>query len=354
MSKYYSEMALRAKPYVPGLQLTGDKLIKLNTNENAYPPSPSVITAIHEEISNLQLYPSARADDLRAEIAKVNGITKEEVFVGNGSDEVLAFSFMAFFNGGKIIRFPNVTYSFYPTYAKLFDIPFEEIPVNDDLTIDPAKYFQAEGGVIFPNPNAPTSIYLELEAVERILQENPNCVVIVDEAYIDFGGESAVKFIRKYEQLLVVQTTSKSRSLAGLRVGYALGNPQLINGLIRIKDSINSYPLDRLALAGAKAAFADQADMESKTNRIIATRENTAEQLRDLGFTVVPSKTNFLFVTHEEHLAADLYEELLAKNILVRHFAKKPIENYLRISIGTAEQMAFMLAELNKILTAKA
>src|SRR5699024_634020 len=232
--------------------------------------------------------------------------------------------------------------------------PFEEIPVNDDLTIDPAKYFQAEGGVIFPNPNAPTSIYLELEAVERILQENPNCVVIVDEAYIDFGGESAVKFIRKYEQLLVVQTTSKSRSLAGLRVGYALGNPQLINGLIRIKDSINSYPLDRLALAGAKAAFADQADMESKTKRIIAIRENTAEQLRELGFTVVPSKTNFLFVTHEKHFAADLYEELLAKNILVRHFAKKPIENYLRVSIGTEEQMALMLAELKKIMIEKA
>lgn len=239
MSKFWSEMAKRAEPYVPGEQLAKKNIIKLNTNENPYPPSPKVIEAIQNELhtTNLRLYPSPTMDELRTTIGAYYGLDKANVFVGNGSDEVLAFAFMGLFDPGKPIRFPQITYSFYPVYAKVFNIDYEEVPLNDDFTLDVERFFESVGGVIFPNPNAPTSIYLPLHEIERILEHNKDRVVIVDEAYVDFAEASAATLINKYDNLLVVQTMSKSRALAGLRVGFALGNNELIKGLIRMKDS---------------------------------------------------------------------------------------------------------------------
>lgn len=351
MNKFWSSMVKRTQPYVPGEQVNSEDLLKLNTNENPYPPSPHVTKAIEEEMhSHLQLYPSPTADKLREVVAEKHNLTKEHVFIGNGSDEVLAFSFMAFFEPGEMIRFPNITYSFYPVYSKIFDVPYEAIPLQDDFTICPKDYFNAEGGVIFPNPNAPTSLYLELEAIEEILQQNSNQVVIIDEAYIDFAKMSATSLIEQYENLLVVQTTSKSRSLAGLRVGLALGQPHLIEALMRIKDSINSYTIDRLALVGATEAFLDDDHFIKTTNQIIDTRTKVSTDLEALGFTVLPSQTNFVFVTNENQDAKQLYEKLKADNILVRHFDVEPIQNYLRISIGTDEQMNHFMKKLKQHL----
>lgn len=342
-------MAKRAEPYVPGLQVNRPNIIKLNTNENAYPPSPDVLQAIQTEAEgNLQLYPSPTADDLRESIGSFYDLEADQVFVGNGSDEVLAFSFMAFFEPGKKIRYPNITYSFYPVYAKLFDISYEEVPVNDDFTLPVEKFFNAEGGVILPNPNAPTSIYLGLEHIEEILKNNPDQVVIIDEAYVDFAIESAATLINKYDNLLVVQTTSKSRSLAGLRVGFALGNESLIQALIRMKDSFNSYTIDRLALVGAKAAFDDVDYFKKVTDQIITTREKVTAQMEELGFTVLPSQANFIFVTHEKYSAEFLYEKLYEANILVRYFNQPLIDNYLRITIGEEKDMEQLLRKLQQ------
>jgi len=350
MSKFWSSMVKRTDPYVPGEQVEQKDIVKLNTNENPYPPSPKVIAAIQQEMGrNLQLYPSPTATELRETIGLQYGLTAEEVFVGNGSDEVLAFSFMAFFEPGKPIRFPDVTYSFYPVYAKLFDIPYEEVPLNKDFTLSVENFFQSEGGVVLPNPNAPTSIYAELEHIEEIVKNNPDQVVIIDEAYIDFAAKSATELIRKYDNVLVIQTTSKSRSLAGLRVGFAMGAPSLIDALIRIKDSFNSYTLDRLALVGAKAAFEDEAYFMETVKKIIATRENMSEQLQQLDFKVLPSQANFLFTTHKNVSAEFLYNELKREGILVRYFNKPGIDNYLRITIGTEQQMEQLVEHLRKI-----
>ena len=256
MSRFLSTVARRTEPYVPGEQLNQPDIIKLNTNENPYPPSPKVLEAIHEELNGntLQRYPSPTVDPLRHAIAETYGLKKENVFVGNGSDEVLAFSFMAFFEPGKTIKFPEISYSFYPVYSKLFNIPFEKVALNADFTLQKKQFYNSQGGVVIPNPNAPTSIYAKLDVIEDILQNNRDQIVIIDEAYIDFAGPSAMKLINRYDNLLVIQTTSKSRALAGLRVGFALGQPELIAGLTRIKDSFNSYTIDRLAMAGATAA----------------------------------------------------------------------------------------------------
>lgn len=343
-------MAKRAEPYVPGLQVNKPNIIKLNTNENAYPPSPNVLQAIQAEAEGkLQLYPSPTADKLRTSIGSFYDLEVDQVFVGNGSDEVLAFSFMAFFEPGKKIRYPNITYSFYPVYAKLFDISYEEVPVNDDFTLPVEQFFNSEGGVILPNPNAPTSIYLDLEHIEAILKNNPDQVVIIDEAYVDFAIESAATLINKYDNLLVIQTTSKSRSLAGLRVGFALGNESLIQGLIRMKDSFNSYTIDRLALVGAKAAFDDIDYFKEVTNQIITTRENVTKQMKELGYKVLPSQANFIFMTHPKHQAKFLYEKLYEADILVRYFDQPLIDNYLRITIGTDNEMEQLLKKLKQI-----
>lgn len=352
MSKFWSEMAKRAEPYVPGEQLAKKNIIKLNTNENPYPPSPKVIEAIQNELhtTNLRLYPSPTMDELRTTIGAYYGLDKANVFVGNGSDEVLAFAFMGLFDPGKPIRFPQITYSFYPVYAKVFNIDYEEVPLNDDFTLDVERFFESVGGVIFPNPNAPTSIYLPLHEIERILEHNKDRVVIVDEAYVDFAEASAATLINKYDNLLVVQTMSKSRALAGLRVGFALGNNELIKGLIRMKDSFNSYPVDRLALVGAKAAIEDETYFREITKKIIQTRTWVTEELQSLGFKVLPSQTNFVFTTHETYPAERLYEALRQRNILIRYFKTKPIDNYVRITIGTDEEMKQLIRAIEEII----
>ncbi|PAE28487.1 histidinol-phosphate transaminase [Paenibacillus sp. 7884-2] len=351
MSKFWSDMAKRCTPYIPGEQINRANVIKLNTNENPYGPSPKVIQAIQKESEQtLNLYPSPTTDKLREVIAALNSLSKENVFVGNGSDEVLAFSFMAFFDSNKAIRYPAISYSFYPVYAKLFGIPAEEIALQDDFTIPIEDFYQSDGGVIFPNPNAPTSIYMEIDTVKKILDNNPEQVVIVDEAYIDFAAESAVSLINSYENLLVIQTMSKSRSLAGLRVGFALGHPNLIEGLTRIKDSVNSYTVDRLAIAGAEAAMADVSYFNETTEKIIRTREWTIVEMEKRGFTVLPSQTNFIFATHPDHDASDLYLALKEKDILIRYFKKPVIDNHIRITIGTDEQMAQLFKTLDIIL----
>ncbi|MCG3087767.1 histidinol-phosphate transaminase [Sporosarcina cyprini] len=351
MTELWSSMVRRTDPYIPGEQLELEGLIKLNTNENPYPPSPAVIQAIQEEMQrNLQRYPSPSADELRDTIAESFGFSKKNIFVGNGSDEVLAFSFMAFFEPGKPILFPDVTYSFYPVYAKLFDISYEQISLKDDFTLPAEQFFQSAGGVILPNPNAPTGLYKELDEIERIVKENEGRVVIIDEAYIDFAPKSAARLVQTYDNLLVVQTMSKSRSLAGLRVGYAIGNEKLIEGLIRIKDSFNSYPIDRLALAGAKAAMEDVEYFRKTTAAILRTRERVIKQLQKMNFKVLPSAANFVFIQHDEWEGHAIYEQLKACGILVRHFNAERISDFIRITIGTDEQMDLFLNELSSIL----
>jgi len=350
VSKFWSTVVNRSEPYIPGEQLNQKDIIKLNTNENPYPPSPKVIDAIKQETEHaLNLYPSPTVDPLREEIANYYDLSKENIFVGNGSDEVLAFSFMAFFEPGKAIRFPEISYSFYPVYSKVFNIPYEEVPLQADFSIRPGDYFHSEGGVIFPNPNAPTSIYLGLEAVKEILEHNPDQVVIVDEAYVDFAEETAVTLLESYPNLLVVQTMSKSRSLAGLRVGFALGSPELIEGLVRIKDSFNSYTIDRLAMAGAHAAMEDRIYFKETTEKIISTRTWVSEELQKRGFNVLPSQTNFLFVSNKDKSAEDLYNKLKERNILVRYFNKPLIDTYLRITIGTDEDMKKFFEKLDEL-----
>ncbi len=351
MSKFWSQLAKEAEPYIPGEQVKHDQLIKLNTNENPYGPSPKVLSAIQDALNeDLRLYPSPTMDDLRTKIGEYYGLSKEHVFVGNGSDEVLAFSFMGFFDPGKTIRFPAITYSFYPVYAKIFQIDYEAVPLNEDFTIEPSRFFDSPGGVIFPNPNAPTSLYLPLEAIEEILQHNQDQVVIVDEAYVDFAPRSAVSLIEKYENLLVIQTMSKSRSLAGLRVGFALGQPDLIQALVRMKDSFNSYPVDRLALVGAQAAIEDEAYFQANIAKVLATREWFTAELEELSFEVLPSATNFVFAKHESFPAETLYRALREEGILIRYFASEPIDQYVRITIGTDEEMQALIKAIKKIL----
>lgn len=340
MSNYWSSKVKRSEPYIPGEQLNDPSIIKLNTNENPYPPSPSVIDAIKGEVDEaLRRYPSPTVDELRQEIANFYGLTKENVFVGNGSDEVLAFSFMAFFEPGKAIRYPEISYSFYPVYAKLFNIPVEEVSLQDDFSILETDFFDSEGGVIFPNPNAPTSIYLHLNSIEKIIQRNQENVVIVDEAYIDFAEASAVSLLKKYNNLLITQTMSKSRSLAGLRLGFALGSPELIEGLTRIKDSFNSYTIDRLAIAGGVAAMKDKGYFEKTVQQIITTRSWVKEELEKREYHVLPSQTNFLFASPPKKEAGLLYEKLKEQGILIRYFDQPIINDYLRITIGTDEEM---------------
>src|SRR5699024_185683 len=283
--------------------------------------------------------PSPTMDDLRLAIANYYELEKENVFVGNGSDEILAFAFMGLFEPGNTIRFPDITYSFYPVYSKVFNIDYETVPLNPDFTIDITKFLKSKGGVMYPNPNAPTSLYLQVDDIETIVRENPDQVVIIDEAYVDFAEQSAVGLIEKHENVLVIQTMSKSRSLAGLRVGFAMGNEQLIEALIRMKDSFNSYPVDRLALAGATAAMKDKEYFKETTKKIIATREATVAKLIELGFDVLPSAANFVFASHPTISAKNLYEQLREQDILIRYFGTAPIENYIRISIGTDKEM---------------
>ena len=344
MSKFWSQVVRELEPYVPGEQPQIDGLIKLNTNESPYPPSPEVIKLMtHDAIDRLRLYPDPNSKKLKNTIAHYYGVTADQIFVGNGSDEVLALAFMAFFQQTKPLLFPDISYSFYPVYCKLFGIEFKTPTLRDDFTINFADYSSENGGIIFPNPNAPTAIGKPLADIEKLLRENTESVVIVDEAYIDFGGETAISLVDKYPNLLVVQTLSKSRSLAGMRVGFAVGNTELITALDRVKNSFNSYPLDRLAEVATIAAFEDDVYFQACRDKIIATRDWTVKELETLGFHVLPSQANFIFAKPKHNNAAELAQKLREQKILVRYFNAPRINEFLRITIGTPEQMQRMV-----------
>jgi len=350
MSKFWSPFVKALVPYVPGEQPKLTNLVKLNTNENPYGPSPKALAAMQAELNdNLRLYPDPNGERLKRAVADYYHVRPEQVFVGNGSDEVLAHVFHGLFQHGKPLLFPDVTYSFYPVYCGLYGIDYETIALDDRFQIEVADYARPNGGIIFPNPNAPTGCLLALEAIERLLQANVDSVVVVDEAYIDFGGESAIALVERYPNLLVTQTLSKSRSLAGLRVGLAVGHPDLIEALERIKNSFNSYPLDRIAIAGAAAAFEDRAYFEQTCQQVIASREAVTVAMQALGFEVLPSAANFIFARHPQHDAAALAAGLREHGVIVRHFKMGRIDQFLRISVGAPEQNQALLDALKRI-----
>ncbi len=353
MSRYWSPIVKDLQPYVPGEQPKLNKLTKLNTNENPYGPSPKALAAMREVLGDgLRLYPDPNADSLRGCIAEYYQLDADQVFVGNGSDEVLAHVFHALFQHGKPLLFPDITYSFYPVYCKLYGIPCEAIPLDEDFAIQVADYTGINGGIIFPNPNAPTGRLLALADIRRLLEVNNETVVVIDEAYVDFGGESAVTLVNDYPNLLVIQTLSKSRSLAGLRVGLAVGHRELIEALERVKNSFNSYPLDRVALAGAEAAIRDEAYFRECCDRVIADREQLRSELNTRGFDVLPSAANFLFCEHRSEAAADIAAALRADGVIVRHFNQRRIDNFLRITVGTVEQNQLLLESLDRFFDA--
>ncbi len=355
MSRYWSAVVHGLTPYVPGEQPKLADLVKLNTNENPYGPSPRVLEAIRAETAEtLRLYPDPDAAKLKAAIAEFHGLDPAEVFVGNGSDEVLAHAFLALLKHQAPLLFPDITYSFYPVYARLYGIAYEEIPLTEAFAIRVEDYFRPNGGIIFPNPNAPTGRLLAVDEIERLLQANRDSVVVVDEAYIDFGGASAGSLVKRYPQLLVVHTLSKSRALAGLRIGYALGQADLIEALVRVKDCFNSYPLDRLAIAGGIAAMQDRVWFEETTKKIVASRGGLVAGLEALGFEVLPSAANFVFARHPHIAGEALAARLREKRIIVRHFRKPPrIAAFLRITVGTDAQCAALLGALKDILAAR-
>lgn len=350
--RFWSPEVRELEPYVPGEQPKIQNLLKLNTNENPYPPSPKVVEAVqavlHEQADALRLYPDPDATALKQAIAKQQNIEVSQVFVGNGSDEVLAHIFKAFFLQDEPILYPDITYSFYPVYSQFFGTKTKEIPLNENFEIDVRDYTQPNGGVIITNPNAPTSIALSLAEIEQVLQANPDRVVVIDEAYVDFGAESVVSLINRYENLVVCQTTSKSRSLAGLRVGFAIAQSHLIAALEAVKNSFNSYPIDRFAIAAAVASFEDQAYFEEQCQKVITSREKLVRDLTELGFNVLPSKANFIFATHSQHDAGQLAQKLREQGIIVRYFNKPRINQFLRITVGTDEQNARLVQTLKQ------
>ncbi|MFD2228978.1 histidinol-phosphate transaminase [Alkalimarinus sediminis] len=352
MSRFWSAKVHELTPYVPGEQPKVSNLIKLNTNENPYGPSPKVLEALKAEAGDtLRLYPDPNADNLKQALATYYKVTTNQVFVGNGSDEVLAHTFQGLLKQDKPLMFPDITYSFYPVYCGLYDIEYVNQPLTDSFEIDLNQYPSENGGIIFPNPNAPTGRVLPLSEIRTLLERNSDSVVVVDEAYIDFGGESAIALVNDYPNLLVIQTLSKSRSLAGLRVGFAVGNPELIDGLERVKNSFNSYPLDRFAISGAVAAIEDHVYFEQTCKAIMDSRNTLTEQLQALQFEVLPSATNFVFATHAEWEASELAAKLRERSIIVRHFKQERIQNYIRISIGTNDECQALVAALREILT---
>ena len=347
MSKFWSPFVKDLVPYVPGEQPKLAKLVKLNTNENPYGPSPKALAAMQAQLNDdLRLYPDPNSDLLKQAVADYYGVETAQVFVGNGSDEVLAHAFHGLFQHGQPLLFPDISYSFYPVYCGLYGIPFEAVALDEQLQIRVEDYARPNGGIVFPNPNAPTGCLLALEAIERLLKANPDTVVLVDEAYIDFGGVSAISLVNQYPNLLVTQTLSKSRSLAGLRVGLAVGHPELIEALERIKNSFNSYPLDRMAIAGAAAAFEDQAYFAHTCQLVIDSRDALVAELQQLGFEVLPSAANFVFARHPQQDAAGLAAGLREHGVIVRHFKQARIAQFLRISIGTPEQNQALLDAL--------
>ena len=355
MSRFWSPVVQTLTPYVPGEQPQMQRLVKLNTNESPYGPSPKALAAINSQTNDdLRLYPDPEGVALKQAIAKLHDLNPNQVFLGNGSDEVLAHVFAGLLKQNKPVHFPDITYSFYPVYCKLFGIEYQTIPLGNDFEINPGDYGVPNGGIIFPNPNAPTGRSITRSEIEKLLAKNKDSVVVIDEAYVDYGTQSCVPLLRGSqcpENLLVVHTLSKSRALAGLRVGFALGHPTLIEGLERVKNSFNSYPLGRLAQAGAIAAIEDQAHLEATSAKVIQTRTKLVEQLHALGFDTLPSTANFIFTRHPKHSGAKMYQALRNRGIIVRHFQSARIEEFLRITIGTDEQSGELIAALKEILS---
>ena len=338
------------EPYVPGEQPQDTDRVKLNTNENPYPPSPMVLKAMDELDGNvLNLYPDPEAAELVSAIAEYHGVDSGNVFAGVGSDDVIAMCFMAFFNSGKPILFPDITYAFYDVWAELFRIKYETVPLDNDFKIVKEDYYRENGGIVFPNPNAPTGICMGLDEIKDIIEHNRNVIVIVDEAYIDFGGESAEKLISEYNNLVITRTFSKSRSMAGMRIGYALADKELITQLKTIKNSYNSYTMSTAAIKLGAAAINDEEYFRGTVEKIISTREKTAERLKSLGFTMTDSRSNFLFASHNKVSAKVIFEKLKERKIFVRYFDKPRINNYLRITIGTDEEMDKLISALREI-----
>ena len=354
MSRFWSDIVHRLAPYTPGEQPAVAHPVKLNTNENPYGPSPRVLEALNAELGSqadaLRRYPDPTSRALREAIARRMSVRVEQVFVGNGSDEVLAHLFQGLLRHELPILFPDVTYSFYPTYARLFEVNFTTVPLEPDFSVDIEAYRRPNGGILIANPNAPTGRALPLTEIEQLLEGNPDSVVVIDEAYVDFGAESAISLIDRYPQLLVVQTLSKSRSLAGLRVGFAIGHPELIEALTRVKDSFNSYPIDRLAQVSAVAALDDVEWFDKTRHAVIATRETLTKELQALGFDVLPSAANFVFASHPNEDAAALGQALREREIFVRHFRLPRIDQFLRISVGTDAECAALIDALKVLV----
>lgn len=347
--KAWEKNIRKVTPYVPGEQPRKENMIKLNTNENPYPPSPRVEDA-KKEIDNLRLYPDSNVTPLVNALAKYHHVNADQVFVGVGSDDVLAMAFMTFFNSSKPILFPDITYSFYDVWAELYRIPYEQIPLDANLHIVKEDYEKENGGIVIANPNAPTSIAVGVDFIEDIVKKNQDVIVIVDEAYVDFGGETSLSLIDKYDNVLVVRTFSKSRSLAGLRVGYCMGNKDLIKALNDVKQSFNSYTMNQAAITLGVASVEDDAYFREHVQKIIDTREWFSEEMRKLGFSFGESKANFIFATHQTAKAKDIFEAAKAKDIYVRYFNKPRIDNYLRITIGTDEEMQQVISFLKEYL----
>ena len=352
MSRFWSKIVSELTPYMPGEQPQLDNLVKLNTNENPYGPSPLVLDAINQAASDeLRKYPDPNAQQLKQSIADYYHINAEQVFVGNSSDEVLGHAFRALLKHERPLLFPDITYSFYPVYCSLLEIDFQTVPLRQDFSIKLADYPTDNGGIIFANPNAPTGMLVPETELRELLLRNAGSVVVVDEAYGDFSNFSAIPLINEFPNLLVIQTLSKSRSLAGLRVGLAVGNVELIEALERVKNSFHPYALSRLAIAGASAAFADQPYFEETVNRVIETRTRTRQKLEALDFNVLPSQANFLFARHKTASAADLYHALRAQNIIVRYFDAPRIDQFIRITIGTDQEMEKLIEALEVIIS---
>lgn len=351
MKSNWRDKIRKIDPYVPGEQSKDPDIIKLNANENPYPPSPAVEAVLHQfPVHALRRYPDANSGNLRHALAQHFGVQENQIFMGNGSDDVLALCFQTFFCSEQPILFPDITYSFYPVWCDLFHIPYVRIPLTEEYRINPKDYQRINGGIILPNPNAPTGIGEGLEFVEALLRGNPDSVVIIDEAYIDFGGVSCLPLLDRYENLVIVQTMSKSRSLAGLRVGYAIASPELIAALEAVKNSYNSYTMDMVTLDAATASVQDDAYFRKTCQQVIQTRERAVERFQSLGFTVMPSLTNFLLVTHPKRSAKELFENLKTQKIFVRYFNQPRIDNHLRVTIGTDDEMDKLFCALESLL----
>lgn len=351
MSKLWFSKIRKIDPYVPGEQPNAKNMIKLNTNECPYPPSPMIKKAIEQyDEDKLRLYPSFKCDELKEVLAETYNVKKGNIFLGNGSDEVIALCFQTFYNSEKPILFPDITYSFYDVWCNLYNIPYECVPLDDEFKIKKEDFFKENGGVVITNPNAPTGRYMELSELEEIIQNNKDVIVIVDEAYIDFGGTSAVSLLQKYDNLVIVQTFSKSRALAGIRVGYAICSEELVGYLEAVKNSFNSYTLNSLSQVIATASAKDREYFNECTQKIINTRERVVSELSKLGFNTIPSKSNFIFTTNPNVKAEFIFEELKKKNIFVRYFKKPRISEYLRITIGTDDEMNSLINELKNII----